>query len=123
MLFTAELQRRLSAVESTVIAVTAPVPATPPPTCRLPARAGNRWMDAMNRIGNRLFAQSEAAGALSTLYAAVAPIPGNSYVGSGGFLELRGAPKLVGRSEAARDAQAARRLWEVSEDLTERGFV
>ena len=33
-------------------------------------------------------------------------------------MEQRGAPKLVGRSAAAQDAAVARRLWEVSEQLT-----
>jgi hypothetical protein len=64
------------------------------------------------------FAQSDADGALPTLYAAVAGIPGGSYVGPDGFLEGRGTPKLVGRSKAARDGASARRLWTVSEQLT-----
>ena len=33
-------------------------------------------------------------------------------------MESRGAPKLVGRTGAARDMDVARRLWEVSEQLT-----
>jgi hypothetical protein len=33
-------------------------------------------------------------------------------------MEQRGAPKLVGRSSAAKDADVARRLWDVSEELT-----
>jgi hypothetical protein len=33
-------------------------------------------------------------------------------------MEQRGAPKLVGRSDAAKDADVARRLWDVSEELT-----
>src|SRR6516164_3774021 len=49
-------------------------------------------------------AQDENGGALPTLYAAVADIPGNSFAGPGGFMEQRGAPKLVGRSAAAQDA-------------------
>jgi hypothetical protein len=55
---------------------------------------------------------------LPTLYAAVAEIPGNSFAGPGGFMEQRGAPKLVNRSSAALDMDVARRLWEVSEQLT-----
>jgi hypothetical protein len=66
----------------------------------------------------RLLGQSDADGALPTLYAAVADIPGDSYAGPGGFLEGRGAPKLVGRSKDARDPALARRLWTVSEELT-----
>jgi hypothetical protein len=33
-------------------------------------------------------------------------------------MEQRGAPKLVGRSNAAKDSDVARRLWQVSEELT-----
>ncbi len=33
-------------------------------------------------------------------------------------MEGRGAPKLVGRSGAATDMDVARRLWDVSEQLT-----
>jgi hypothetical protein len=77
-----------------------------------------RSLDLISRIGNRLVAQDENGGALPTLYAAVADIPGNSFAGPGGFMEQRGAPKLVGRSAGARDGGVARRLWEVSEQLT-----
>ncbi|WP_223189850.1 hypothetical protein [Nonomuraea terrae] len=64
------------------------------------------------------FAQSVDDGALPTLYAAVADVPGGGYAGPGGFLQGRGAPKLVGRSRAAWDAALARRLWTASEELT-----
>jgi hypothetical protein len=64
------------------------------------------------------FAQSDDGGALPTLYAAVADVPGGSYAGPGGFLQGRGAPKLVSRSRAARNGTLARRLWTVSEELT-----
>jgi hypothetical protein len=70
------------------------------------------------RLGNRLFAQDDRAGALPTLYAATQDLPGASYVGPDGFAELRGAPTLVGRSRAASDPLTARRLWRVSEELT-----
>ncbi len=75
---------------------------------------------AMKQLGNRLIAQDAAGGALPTLYAAVADIPGDSFAGpSGPFgLGLRGAPTLVDRSAAARDDAVARRLWTVSETAT-----
>ena len=72
----------------------------------------------LGAVGNRLFAQSADDGALPTLYAAVADVPGNSYAGPDGFLEGRGSATLVGRSAAARDDAVARRLWDVSEELT-----
>ena len=63
-----------------------------------------RSLDPIRRIGNRFLAQDEDGGALPTLYAAVADVPGNSFAGPGGFMEQRGAPKLVNRSDAAKDA-------------------
>jgi NAD(P)-dependent dehydrogenase (short-subunit alcohol dehydrogenase family) len=115
LLFTAELQRRLTAAGSTVLSGAAhPGYAA----TNLQFHSGSRLTDRLNAIGNRLFAQSAEDGALPTLYAALADVPGNAYAGPGGFLEQRGAPKLVGRSAAAKDAAAARRLWEVSEALT-----
>jgi len=69
-------------------------------------------------IGNRIFAQSDEMGALPTLYAATQDIPGNSYAGPDGRGEQRGHPTLVGRSKAALDDDTARRLWDLSEQLT-----
>ena len=115
LLFTSELQRRLEAVGSKVIAVAAhPGYAA----TNLQSGSAHKWFDQLMAIGNRLFAQDDKGGALPTLYAAVADIPGNSYAGPSGLFEQRGAPKLVGRTGAAQDADVARRLWEVSEELT-----
>jgi NAD(P)-dependent dehydrogenase (short-subunit alcohol dehydrogenase family) len=115
LLFTSELQRRLSEAGSPVIA-TAAHPGYA--STNLQFHSQRRSMDLIGAIGNRLLAQDENGGALPTLYAAVADVPGNSFAGPGGFMEQRGAPKLVGRSSAAKDDDVARRLWEVSEKLT-----
>lgn len=116
LLFTSELQRRLTAAGSPVIATAAhPGLAT---TNLLKPDGRRRVRELAQRAATGLLAQSEDDGALPTLYAAVAAIPGDSYAGPSGFLEGRGAPKLVGRSARARDAGTARRLWEVSEKLT-----
>jgi NAD(P)-dependent dehydrogenase (short-subunit alcohol dehydrogenase family) len=115
MLFTSELQRRLSAAGSSVLASAAhPGYAA----TNLQFHSGRRAFDLLGAVGNRVLAQSEDGGALPTLYAAVADVPGDSFAGPGGFVEQRGAPKLVGRSSAAKDGDAARRLWDVSEELT-----
>jgi NAD(P)-dependent dehydrogenase (short-subunit alcohol dehydrogenase family) len=114
LLFTAELQRRLTAAGSDVLA-TAAHPGYA--ATNLQSHSQRRSLDLLMAISNRLFAQDENGGALPTLYAAVADIPGNSFAGPGGFMERRGAPKLVDRSGAARDMDVARRLWEVSEKL------
>jgi NAD(P)-dependent dehydrogenase (short-subunit alcohol dehydrogenase family) len=118
LLFTGELQRRLTEAGSTVKA-TAAHPGYA--ATNLQSHSGSRVAAfAMKQLGNRLIAQDAAGGALPTLYAAVADIPGGSFAGpSGPFgLGLRGAPTLVGRSAAAGDEQVARRLWTVSETLT-----
>ena len=114
LLFTSELQRRLSAAGSKVIA-TAAHPGYA--ATNLQFHSGRRLLDLISVAGNRLLAQDEDGGALPTLYAAAADIPGNSFAGPG-FMEQRGPAKLVGRSDAARDTDVARRLWDVSEELT-----
>jgi NAD(P)-dependent dehydrogenase (short-subunit alcohol dehydrogenase family) len=115
LLFTAELQRRLTAAGSAVLA-TAAHPGYA--ATNLQFKSERRALDLISAVGNRLLAQDENGGALPTLYAATADIPGNSFAGPGGIMEQRGAPKLVGRTDAANDAGVARRLWEVSEELT-----
>jgi hypothetical protein len=58
-------------------------------------------------------------GTLPILYAATEPgLQGGTYWGPDGIAEQRGYPKRAGMSRAARDEETARRLWEVSEELT-----
>jgi NAD(P)-dependent dehydrogenase (short-subunit alcohol dehydrogenase family) len=119
LLFTSELQRRLTAAGSPVLANAAhPGYAS----TNLTAHSGSRSFELIAGIGARLIAQSEEAGALPTLSAAVADVPGDSYFGPSGFMEQRGKPKLVGRTKAAQNTEVARRLWEVSEELTQTHF-
>ena len=70
------------------------------------------------QVLNRVVAQSADAGALPTLHAATADLPGGTYIGPGGPGEMRGAPSVVGVSRAAADPEAQRRLWQVSGELT-----
>jgi NAD(P)-dependent dehydrogenase (short-subunit alcohol dehydrogenase family) len=116
LLFTAELQRRLTEAGSKVLSMAAhPGYAA----TNLQSHSQSRLMEfAMGTLGNRLLAQPAAGGALPTLYAATADLPGNSYVGPSGFAAMRGAPAPCARSKAASDDAAARRLWQVSEELT-----
>lgn len=116
LLFTSELQRRLTAAGSSVIA-TAAHPGYAATNLQSHTGFGPADWIATN-LGNRLFAQSRAKGALPTLYAAVADVPGDAFVGPDGFQEMRGNPTLVGRIGRARDEEVARRLWERSEELT-----
>ena len=64
---------------------------------------------------NRALSQPAAAGALPLLMAATDDLPGSTYCGPGGPGEARGAPRPVGSTSLARDEQAQRQLWELSE--------
>jgi hypothetical protein len=73
---------------------------------------------AFTRLLVRAAGQSPEQGALPTLYAAVADLPGDSFTGPSHLAHMRGAPELIGRSAAARDPRLAARLWSLSEELT-----
>ena len=71
------------------------------------------------KVINPVIAQNEEMGALPVLYAATAPgLGGGTYTGPDGPGELRGHPKVVQPTRAARNEDTARRLWDVSEELT-----
>ena len=71
------------------------------------------------RMFEPLLAQSAAAGALPTLFAATAPWVGNGdYVGPDGLGGLKGAPVLVPPPVAALNAANGKRLWDMAEGLT-----
>ena len=115
LLFTLELQRRLTAAGSPVRALAAhPGWAA----TNLQGRTGSWVADRAATLGNRLFAQSDERGALPTLAAATRDLPGGSYLGPDGFQEMRGYPTLVGRTAPASDPELARLLWEESARLT-----
>jgi len=115
LLFMYEFQRRLDAAGSPLRSVAA----HPGYAATNLQSHTESIQDRVMAVSNRIFAQSDEQGAWPTLYAATTPdLPGGSYVGPGGFLEQRGNPKLVGSSAAARDEDTARRLWDVSEELT-----
>ena len=119
LLFTLELERRLTESGSPIRAIAAhPGYAE----TNLQGRTGNRIGDWLVLQATKIFAQSAEMGALPTAYAATMDIPGGSYVGPGGRRETSGHPTLVGRSPAATDGGMARRLWAASEELTGVGY-
>jgi hypothetical protein len=116
-MFCFELQRRASAAGANLLSVAAhPGYAATNLQFAGPARFYER---AFMAIGNRLFAQSAAMGALPTLYAATfSGLPGGTFVGPDGRGEQRGYPTVVTAASKAYDEDAWRRLWEESERLT-----
>ena len=120
LLFAYELDRRLRATGGDAISV-----ACHPGWAATGLQTGDTELGvsavrrALARVGNALFAQSAAAGALPALYAATAPnVDGGHYFGPAGVLELRGPPTRVVSSDRSYDHETARRLWEASADLT-----
>jgi NAD(P)-dependent dehydrogenase (short-subunit alcohol dehydrogenase family) len=73
----------------------------------------------LNRSLGRFVSQSAADGAQPALFAAVSASaqPGGFY-GPDGLFELAGRPAHAHVASRARDVEVARRLWEVSEELT-----
>jgi NAD(P)-dependent dehydrogenase (short-subunit alcohol dehydrogenase family) len=120
LLFTFELQRRSEAAGSSLTATAAhPGYASTKLQTAGPRMSGSRVRVRLMQLSNALFGQSAAKGALPTVYAAVGPdVSGGDYIGPDGIAETRGHPKKVRASAAARDEEVARRLWEVSEELT-----
>jgi NAD(P)-dependent dehydrogenase (short-subunit alcohol dehydrogenase family) len=116
LLFALELDRRLRASGSTVKSLAAhPGYAA----TNLQSAAAPLVDRLLMRLGNLVIAQNDEMGALPVLYAATAPgLEGGAYIGPDGPGEQRGYPKLVRPNRAARDEGTARRLWDVSEELT-----
>lgn len=70
-------------------------------------------------LGLRLVAQPAAQAALPSLYAATsATVSGGEYFGPANFYGLHGPPTRITPPRQALDSETARRLWEVSEELT-----
>jgi NAD(P)-dependent dehydrogenase (short-subunit alcohol dehydrogenase family) len=84
-----------------------------------PRMSGSRVGSSMMGLANRVLAQSAEAGAWPTLMAATDPsVPSGTYIGPTGFMGQRGTPGFETPSEAARDVDSARRLWDMSTELT-----
>ena len=114
LLFTYELQRRFEAVQIDALAVAAH-----------PGGATTNLLRYTNKMLNMimlLIMSSVEKGALPTLYAATSPdVKGGDYFGPSGLfggLIGRRTPVKVQSSERSHDKTVARKLWEVSEELT-----
>lgn len=115
LLFTFELQRRLERAGSGLMA-----------TAAHPGWTGTDLQrhSAFIMLANRFFAQTPSTGALPTLRAATDPeAAGGDYYGPRGFYEMRGYPTKVETTPAAKNQDDARRLWQVSEELTGVAFL
>ncbi|SLI92343.1 Putative short-chain dehydrogenase/reductase [Mycobacteroides abscessus subsp. bolletii] len=114
LLFTYELQRRLAGTNTVALA------AHPGGSNTELARNSPLWVRAVFDVVAPLLVQGADMGALPTLRAATDPAAlGGQYYGPDGFMEQRGNPKVVASSEQSYDLDLQRRLWSVSEELTD----
>ncbi|MFD5316963.1 oxidoreductase [Streptomyces sp. NPDC127098] len=119
--FGMELHRRLTEAGSPVASVLAH-PGYTATNLQTSATVG-LWRVLLGRLGNPLLAQPADRGALPQLYAATEPgMAGGEFIGPAGPAELRGAPTRVRPAPRATDPETGRRLWELSERLTETPF-
>jgi NAD(P)-dependent dehydrogenase (short-subunit alcohol dehydrogenase family) len=116
LMFAYELNRRLRTAGSKTMAVAAH-----------PGVAATNLAQHFPKVMSVFFplvGQSSAAGALPTLYAALGEdVEGGDFCGPSGWRQMRGTPEKVRSSRASRDEAAAKKLWEMSEQLTKVRFV
>jgi NAD(P)-dependent dehydrogenase (short-subunit alcohol dehydrogenase family) len=114
LLFMRELGRRAAEADTPLVSVAA----HPGYSATHLQSTGTKIDDALMWVTNKVIAQSDAMGALPLLFAATMDLESGAYVGPDGIGEQRGHPKLVGMTDRARDDDDARRLWQLSEELT-----
>jgi NAD(P)-dependent dehydrogenase (short-subunit alcohol dehydrogenase family) len=122
-LFALELQRRLTAVSSSII-VTSAHPGYAITNLQTSGPGEQKGsMGLLMAILKPALSQDAAQGALPTLFAATSPdaVPGG-YYGPDGLFELKGYPVPVPVPALAQDAAAAARLWTEAERLTGTAF-
>lgn len=118
LLFTVELQRRLTDSGSAVRAVAAHPGVA---ETNLISHVGG-FRGAANKLLLWPITQDGQHGALPTLYAATQEIPGGSYVGPDGLIHTKGHPEMAKPSKSSRNADLARSLWATSAGLTQTDF-
>jgi NAD(P)-dependent dehydrogenase (short-subunit alcohol dehydrogenase family) len=120
LLFTYELQRRLSAAKAETIAVAChPGYASTNLQVEAARLTGSAVVGRIMAAASRVAAQSPAMGALPTLYALGADdVRGGDLIGPDGPLQLRGHPIKVEPAAIAKDPELAARLWAASQQLT-----
>jgi len=120
LIFATELQRRLAAIKSPVIAVAAHpgYAITNLQTSGPGASGGYLLQRLMARLLRPIASQDAAHGALPTLFAATASEaePGG-YYGPDRMMQMKGHPVSVPIAKGAKDLDTAARLWSETEKL------
>ncbi|MFL6024649.1 MAG: oxidoreductase [Marmoricola sp.] len=115
LMFVYELDRRLRNAGLPVTALAAHPGYTATELVGKTGGIGGSIMHAATTV----LGQKAEYGALPTLMAAVADLPGSTYVGPAGLGQLGGLPTVVKpRRRFVHDEQAQERLWTLSEEAT-----
>lgn len=115
LMFTYELQRRLTEKGAPTIAVAAHPGIS---NTELMRHIPGSGLPGFKQLAG-LVTNSPPIGALGTLRAATdSAVQGGQYYGPSGFRELVGHPVLVRSNRKSHDVAVQQRLWSVSEDLT-----
>jgi NAD(P)-dependent dehydrogenase (short-subunit alcohol dehydrogenase family) len=119
VLFTHELQRLFTRAGSAARAMSAhPGVAKTNLLSHVTGPAGS-----LTKLAVSVIAQDVDRGALPILFAATQDIPGNAFVGPGGFAHTRGFPELAQPPDVSQDSERAARLWDLSCGLTNTEFT
>ncbi|MCB9507434.1 MAG: SDR family NAD(P)-dependent oxidoreductase [Myxococcales bacterium] len=120
LMFAYELDRRLERSGEPVIALACHPGVADTNIVETSTRSrGLGFLDPIMKAGSRLVTQPAWKGALPTLWAAARPdARRGSYIGPRGPFGAFGLPTETGSTRRSRDEDAARRLWEVSVELT-----
>lgn len=119
ILFMLELHRRAQAAGLAVASL-----AAHPGLSRteLQVNTANNSGNRLERVGYSimmpLLSQSQEWGAFPQLYAATAPAAKSGEYYGPALMAMRGYPKLEKPSDAARNTEDAKRLWDISEELS-----
>ena len=82
------------------------------------ARDGFAALEWSGRVLGPRIGQTPEQGARSTIQAISTDLPNGTYIAPRGLLHQWGRPKATKLAAKARDARDARRLWEISAELT-----
>lgn len=116
LLFTYELQRKFEQKQIDAKAVAAHPGVSQTNLARF--LEGKIWFKVLYPL-IKLISQDAAQGALPQIRASVDPnIKGGDYYGPDGYRELKGFPIQVHSNKASHSLSDARKLWEMSQELT-----
>lgn len=116
LLFTYDLQRKLATVQSDTISVAAHPGVS---MTNLANHLKGSFMFKIFELIGGFISHDPAKGALPGIRASVDPkVQGGAYYGPDGMMEMKGNPVKVASNKASHDLDDAKKLWEVSEQLT-----